>query len=123
MPTRPRGRRMKIVQPTPELPVPNLAEAQAYYRDRLGFRIEWTNEAGRIGAVSHGSCALFFRETEDVVRPAKFWVFTDDVDAAAAELSARGAEIVEPVRDAAWGMRQFTVRDLCGNLFSFHHDL
>ncbi|WP_299410837.1 hypothetical protein [uncultured Roseobacter sp.] len=51
---------MKIDQPTPELPVINVREAQEYYRDKLGFEIAWFNEEGRIGAVSHGKCAIFF---------------------------------------------------------------
>ncbi len=114
---------MKFAQPTPELPVPSLADALAYWRDRLGFEIAWINEAGRIGAVAHGACALFFRETEGAISPATFWMFTEDVDAAAAELAARGATIIEPVRDTEWGMRQFTLRDPYGNLFYFHHDL
>lgn len=114
---------MKIAQPTPELPVPDLAQAQAWYRDRLGFSIAWTDDAGRIGAVSHGDCALFFRETDARSAPATFWVFTDDVDAAEAELRARDVEIAEPLRDTPWGMRQFSVRDPYGNLFHFHHDL
>ena len=41
---------MKMSQPTPELPVPNVREAQEYYRDKLGFEIAWYNEEGSIGA-------------------------------------------------------------------------
>lgn len=114
---------MKIAQPTPELPVPDLAAALAWYRDRLGFHIAWTNEAGRIAAVAHGDCALFLRETDGPCAAGTFWVFTDDVDAAEAELRALGAEIVTPLADTAWGLRQFTVRDPFGNRFHFHHDL
>lgn len=114
---------MKIAQPTPELPVPDLAEALAWYCDRLGFQIAWINEAGRIGAVAHGDCALFFRETDAAPHPGTFWVFTDDVDAAAAEIAGRGVKIVAPVQDTAWGLRQFSIEDPYGNLFIFHHDL
>ena len=98
-------------------------EAQRYYRDRMGFQIQWHNEAGRIGAVSHGDCAIFLRATETDPQSATFWVFTEDVDLAHSELAARGADIVDPVADKPWGMRQFTLRDLHGNLFHFHHDI
>ncbi len=114
---------MRIAQPTPELPVRDVATAQAYFRDRMGFRIEWHHEEGRIGAVSHGDCAIFFRESIGEIHPATFWIFTEDVDAAFSELGKLGADIVDPIDNKPWGMRQFTVRDLNGNLFYFHHDI
>ncbi|MEP3279150.1 MAG: VOC family protein [Stappiaceae bacterium] len=114
---------MKIAQSTPEIPVRDVEEAQQYYRDRFGFEIAWHNRVGRIGAVCHGECALFFRETEDEIHPATFWIFTEDVDEAHSELQARGADIVDPVADKPWGLRQFSVRDHNGNLFHFHHDI
>jgi len=49
---------MKISQPTPELPVPDVRVAQEYYRDVLGFEIAWHNEDGKIGAVAYGDCAI-----------------------------------------------------------------
>jgi len=114
---------MKIDQPTPALPVRDVRAAQEYYRDRLGFEIGWHHEEGRIGAVSHGRCAIFLRESDDETQPAIFWVFTEDVDDAHEELGRLGADIIEPVEDKPWGLRQFSVRDLSGNVFHFHHDL
>lgn len=112
---------MKISQPTPELPVPDVRAAQRYYRDRLGFDIAWYHEEGRIGAVSHGECAIFFRERE--VRTASvFWVFCDDVAATHADLARRGADILGPPETKPLGLRQFTVQDPYGNRFHFFHD-
>ena len=114
---------MKISQPTPELPVPNVREAQAYYRDKLGFEIAWYNEEGSIGAVAHGDCAIFFRQTAEKTSPSVFWVFTDCVDDSHAELVRRGADVLQQPCNTPWGLRQFTVRDAYGNLFYFFHDL
>lgn len=114
---------MRISQPTPELAVPDVEAAQRYYRDHLGFEIAWYNKAGGIGAVSHGECALFFRKTEEPATAGTFWIFTEDVDKAHDELMRLGANITEPVADTAWRMRQFTVQDIYGNVFYFHHDL
>lgn len=114
---------MKLAQPTPELPVLSVEEAQSYYRDRFGFEIAWHNREGRIGAVSHGECVVFFRETNDLIHPATFWIFSADVDLVYADLSSRGADIVDPIDNKPWGMRQFSVKDLNGNLFHFHCDL
>ena len=114
---------MKIAQPTPELPVRHVETAQAYFRDRLGFEIAWHHKEGRIGAVSHGDCAIFFREAQGAIHPGTFWIFTEDVDEAFSELSKRGADIVDPIEDKPWGMRQFSVQDFNGNKFHFHHDI
>jgi uncharacterized glyoxalase superfamily protein PhnB len=114
---------MKIAQTTPELAVPDVKAAQAYYRDRMGFDVAWYNEAGQIGAVSHGECAIFLRAAEPPCRTGVFWIFTENVDVAFKELTRLGANITDPVRDTPWGMRQFTVEDLVGNVFYFHHDI
>ncbi len=114
---------MKLAQPTPELAVRDVKGAQAYYRDRFGFSIAWHHEEGRMGAVSHGDCAIFFRQTDGEIYPAAFWIFTEDIDKAFSEMAKRGADIVDPLEDKPWGMRQFTVRDLNGNLFHLHHDI
>ncbi len=114
---------MKISQPTPELPVPNVREAQEYYRDKLGFEIAWCYEDGSIGAVAHGDCAIFFRETAEKISLSVFWVFTEYVDESHSELVRLGADVLERPCDKPWGLRQFTVRDAYGNLFYFFHDL
>ena len=107
----------------PELPVRSVVDAQSYYRDRLGFGVEWHHQEGRIGAVVRDACTLFFRETSGEIAPAVLWVFTEDVDQTYAELCALGAEIADPLADKPWGLRQFTIRDLHGHRIHFHHDL
>lgn len=114
---------MNIDRPTPELPVPDVEAAQHYYRDRLGFEIAWYNREGGIGAVANGDCAIFFRQTDRQVHPATFWIFCIDVEGTHDELTQLGANIVDPIADKPWGLRQFTVEDLHGNRFHFHHDL
>jgi uncharacterized glyoxalase superfamily protein PhnB len=43
-------------------------------------------------------------------------------DATYNELKSLGARIVEPLEKKPWGLRQFTVEDIDGNRFYFHHD-
>ncbi len=50
------------------------------------------------------------------------WVFAEDLDASYRELKSSGANIVEPLEEKPWGLRQFTVADVDGNRFYFHHD-
>ena len=113
---------MKLGQPVPELPVADVESAQAYFRDRFGFTVEWLFPGGEIGAVSHGDCAIFFRRTDGPIHPGTFWIFAEDVDAAYRDLKARGANIVDDIEDKPWGLRQFTVKDMNGNVFYIHHD-
>lgn len=111
---------MEFNQPVPELPVSDVENAQHYYEDCFGFQIEWIYPGKEIGAVSHGDTAIFFRRRDGAFEPATLWIFCSDADQSYAELKTRGAKIVEPIEDKPWGLRQFTVHDLDGNIFYFH---
>ena len=114
---------MVIDQPVPELAVSDIEAAQVHFRDKFGFDIAWLHDENRFGAVTHGKAVLFLRETEGPIHPSSAWVFAMDVDAAHSDLRARGADIVEPIANMPWGLRQFTVRGPDGHVFYFHHDL
>jgi predicted enzyme related to lactoylglutathione lyase len=110
-----------IGQPVPELPVTDVERAQQHYRDALGFEIGWLYSR-EIGAVSRGNVNIFFRKTTPPFEAAVHWVFAEDIDATYNELKSFGANIVEPLEKKPWGLRQFTVEDIDGNRFYFHHD-
>jgi uncharacterized glyoxalase superfamily protein PhnB len=107
-------------QPVPELPVADVERAQQYYRDTLGFEIGWLYEGKEIGAVSQAGVAIFFRKKQPPFEPAVHWVFCEDIDASYQQLQSSGANIVDPLEKKPWGLRQFTVQDLDGNIFYFH---
>ena len=107
--------------PVPELPVADVERAQQHYRDALGFEIGWLTPGKEIGAVSRDKAVIFFRKREPPFEPAVHWVFAEDVDAWYQELMSSGANIVDPLERKPWGLRQFTVMDLDGNLFYFHN--
>ena len=111
-----------IGQPVPELPVVDVEQAQQYYRDVLGFEIGWLYPGQEIGSVSRGSVAIFFRRRPAPFEPAVHWVFAPDIEATYKELKSLGANIVDPLEKMPWGLTQFTVDDLDGNRFYFHHD-
>ena len=111
-----------IAQPVPELPVGDVERAQQHYRDALGFEIGWLDPDKDIGAVSRGNVAIFFRKRTGPFEAAVHWVFADDIDATYDEVKSSGANIVEPLETKPWGLRQFTIEDLDGNRFYFHHD-
>ena len=110
-----------IGQPVPELPVADVERAQQHYRDVLGFDIGWYY-SGEMGAVSRGNVVIFLRKRTPPFEAAVHWVFAEDIDATYNELQSSGANVVEPLERKPWGLRQFTVEDLDGNRFYFHHD-
>jgi predicted enzyme related to lactoylglutathione lyase len=112
----------RIAQPVPELPVADVERAQKHYRDAFGFAIGWLDPGKEIGAVSRGDVAMFLRKRASPFEPVVHWVFAADVDKTYEELKALGARIVEPLERKPWGLRQFAVADLDGNVFYFHHD-
>ena len=113
---------MKFNQPVPELPVKNLRKAQEFYRDILGFNIEWTH-GDDIGAVSCGSTAIFLRQRTGKFEPSIHWIYAEDVDATYDFVVRAGAKIIDDIENKPWNHRQFTMSDLDGNLFHIHHDL
>ncbi|MGH1487376.1 MAG: VOC family protein [Cellvibrionaceae bacterium] len=112
---------MEFNQPVPELPVADVEQAQEYYRDHFACKIEWIDPSKEIGAVSNDSTAIFFRKKESSFEPAVNWVYCSDVDKTYKELLSQKAIITESIDDKPWGIRQFTVHDLYGNIFYFFH--
>jgi predicted enzyme related to lactoylglutathione lyase len=110
-----------IGPPVAELPVADVERAQEHYRDALGFEIGWLYPDKQIGAVLRNKATIFFRKRAQPFEPAVHWVFAPNIDATYEELKASGANIVEPLETKPWGLRQFTVKDLDGNVFYFHH--
>jgi len=110
-----------IGPPVPELPVADVERAQQHYRDTLGFEIGWLYPDKSIGAVSRPPAAIFFRKREPPFEPAVHWMFAENLDAVYEEMQSSGANIVAPLELKPWGIRQFTVKDLDGNIFYFHH--
>ncbi len=102
------------------LAVPDLARSSAFYRDVLGFEIhEMTS--GRLLYVS-GSCRIMAGECRDAM-PARDtgdhsyfgYLVVDDVDEYHRRVAAASAEIVKPLRDEPWGMREFGLRTVDGH--------
>jgi uncharacterized glyoxalase superfamily protein PhnB len=108
--------------PVPELPVADVERAQRHYRDALGFTIAWLEPDKGMCAVSRGNVAIFFRRRTPPFEPAVHWVYVPELDALYAELASRGAKVAGPPEKKPWGLWQFTLTDLDGNVFHFHHD-
>ncbi|WP_129788576.1 VOC family protein [Promicromonospora panici] len=78
------------------IPVPDLDSGLAFYRDRLGHRVLWRNDAvGQAGlALPDGDSELVLT-TRQTYEPD--WLVTSVPDAVAALVAAGGSVITEPV--------------------------
>jgi uncharacterized glyoxalase superfamily protein PhnB len=123
---------MNIALPgaVPEIPVGAMDAALVYYRDCLGFDIDWHDEDSGIAGISRGACRMFlataaFRAAHANAAPVVVWLnldSNDDVDALHVQWQARGAIIVEAPESKPWKLREFTIADRDGNRFRVFHD-
>ena len=112
--------------------VRDVIRARDYYADKLGFRTPrmW-GDPPTFCIPQRDGMELMLNQVgaDDEFQPnsrfdgrfsAYFWV--RDADALHAEFEAAGADIVCPLEDQPYGMREFQVRDPDGHLLGFGHD-
>ena len=114
----------------PEVPVSDITAATTYYRDRLGFSLDWVEADIALAGVSRGSCRLFlagpaFRSATDRVSPVVMWLnlgSTPEVDALHRAWRATAAIVLSPPESKSWGLHEFTAADPDGNVFRVFYD-
>jgi uncharacterized glyoxalase superfamily protein PhnB len=112
----------------PEIPVSDIDTAAAYYKDQLGFSIDWRSDG--IAGISKGNCRMFlanraFRERHGNAAPMLVWLNLNSIEEVDAlyEVWSRGqARIVSRPESKPWNLHEFTVADLDGNLFRVFYD-
>jgi len=106
--------------PRPILHVRSLHASQRYYRDSLGFKIDWEyGDPPDFGSVSRGDTALFMCQGCQGNPGSWMMIFTPSVDRLHEELARKGAIIKLPPTNMPWGMREMQVADLDGNVIRF----
>jgi catechol 2,3-dioxygenase-like lactoylglutathione lyase family enzyme len=114
--------------PRPILYARDLHASQRYYRDALGFKIDWEHgEPPDFGAVSRDDAVLFLCQGCQGSPGSWMMIFTPDVDRLHQEIARKGAIIKSPPDNKPWGMREMQVADPDGNVIRFgssldHHD-
>ena len=94
------------------LAVQNLAVSTAYFQDVLGFKIDWADgDEWRLLARGEtrfmlGHCPAMPPARDIGDHSYIAYVSVDDVDALHTEFAARGAMILQPPADKAWGIRE-----------------
>jgi catechol 2,3-dioxygenase-like lactoylglutathione lyase family enzyme len=110
----------ELACPKPILSVANLHASQRYYRDQLGFKIDWDHgDPPDFGSVSRGDTQIFMCQRCQGHFGGWMWVFAKNVDKLHEELRGRGAIIKMPPTNMEWGAREMHVADPDGNVIRF----
>src|SRR5688572_7185134 len=100
--------------------VHDLRASQRYYRDALGFKVDWDyGEPPTFGSVSRGHGVIFLCQGCQGTPGVWAMMFVPDVDKLHEELRRREAKIRMPPTDMPWGLREMHVADLDGNVLRF----
>jgi uncharacterized glyoxalase superfamily protein PhnB len=120
---------VEITGIVPILFVRDVTHAANYYRDTLGFEIDFLYGTPPFyGAVRRGHARLHLRfigrpNFAELAAREKSLILAsvevNDVEALFAEFQARGAEFPQPLEHQVWGGTDFHVRDPDGNVISF----
>ena len=121
---------MEFPGPVPEIPVRDITAAAAHYQDSLGFTLDWGGDELGLAGISRGGCRLFLaneehRKTHGTVGPTLTWLNLDSkqaVDELYLAWSASHARLRSKPESKPWGLYEFTVADLDGNLFRVFYD-
>ncbi|HYU15112.1 MAG TPA: glyoxalase superfamily protein [Candidatus Acidoferrum sp.] len=106
--------------PRPIFNVRSLRESQRYYRDQLGFKIDWEyGEPPDFGSVSRAQSVIFMCQGCQGTPGAWTMLFAQDVDRLYEEFRRRKAIIKMPPTDRPWGLREMHVADPDGNILRF----
>jgi len=102
------------------LTVPDLARSSAFYHDVLGFEIR--DLAPSWLAYVNGACRIMAEECPNAIPPRELgdhsyfaYLVVESVEGYHQRAVERGAEIVKPLNDEPWGMREFGLRTADGH--------
>lgn len=114
----------------PEVPVSDLPAALAYYRDKLGFTIDWSDEELGLAGVSRGGTRMFlsnaaYRSHFGTQAALMLWLNLDNrarIDALHAEWTAAGAQVDGAPEPKPYKLYEFFARDPDGNRWRVFYD-
>lgn len=111
---------MRAIQVIPNLRVPDLESAKAFYTDFLGLSTEQFNLGWVARLSSPDAVATVQLVTRDATSPedSVISVLTDDIEAAYEQAQRLGYEIVHPLTTESWNHRRFLVRAPDGNVIN-----
>lgn len=108
-------RDVELVNFRPTLMVGDVAASSAFYRDVLGFELRTVFEDGSFALLGKGLAEVaLVRENHPPSEQA--YLYVRGVDLLCDRCMDAGVEIVHPLTEHPWGLRDFVVRDPDGHL-------
>jgi uncharacterized glyoxalase superfamily protein PhnB len=112
--------RVDCEQVHPGYPVSDVLEAVEFYTRKLGFTLGFTwGEPVTMAGVNLGRVSVHLARGTPNPRGCGAYFVVEDPDALFAFHQANGVEIVEPIGDREYGMRDYMVRDPYGYELAF----
>lgn len=110
----------ELSRPVPIFNVRNLRASQRYFRDVLGFKVDWEDgDPPDFGSVSRGDAGIFMCQGCQGNPGAWIMIFSSDVDRLYREFAAKGAIVKMPPTNMPWKLRELHVADPDGNVIRF----
>jgi uncharacterized glyoxalase superfamily protein PhnB len=118
----------KVVRTRHVLAVKDLKIEADYYKDKLGFDLDFTAPGWEF--LSFGDFKVMLGEcademTAEATRNHSWYahVIVENVDEVYSELIERGAQILSNIADKPWGIREFSVVTPDGHRISFGQEI
>lgn len=121
------GSAPQITGIAPQFLVDDLDRAIAFYRDRLGFEVDFTYQSFYAG-VSRDGCAIHLKHAPKLAADRAHRKRNEHLDAYLSvsgirglfsELQARGADVIKPLEERPWACLDFYVEDPDGYILCF----
>jgi len=113
----------KYLSCIPIFTVKDPAKARDFYVDKLGFKVlfEWGSPITYLGLERNNVCVHLNSESNSRQEPGggSISVITDEVDNLYAHCINQGVEITIAPDDRPYGLRDFGVKDVDGNIINF----
>ncbi|MGH9905054.1 MAG: VOC family protein [Pyrinomonadaceae bacterium] len=106
------------------LPVSDVIAAADFYTKKLGFKLAFTwGEPPTMAGVNLGHVQIFLEQGSPNPNGCSVYFVVGDADELYEFQRANGVEVVVSPEDRAYGLRDYTVRDLHGYQLTFGHRL
>jgi uncharacterized glyoxalase superfamily protein PhnB len=121
MPALPSSNPAQFVQGAPVLHVANVQATAAFYRDVLGFTLDFGDDAYAV--VWRDNSAIHFVRDDGNPKGVHLFQWVKDVDAYFNEVMGRGAKVDAKPANQPYGIREFGLRDLNDVRIVFGQDI
>jgi catechol 2,3-dioxygenase-like lactoylglutathione lyase family enzyme len=112
----------QFYQAAPLLMVPDVQATADYYRKVLGFKSDPGGTAPEYSVVWRDNASIHLAKGEQAPTGVRIFFWVKDVNALHEDLIRRGVEIVVPIANRPYKIRDFSIRDPNGVLLVFGQD-